>query len=85
MVATLLHGRSVHVRGAEIFAIGRAEIRSQSAKGPDISAYEGIQVVCSPAGDVLTVYRNHDFRGLRRRRRPRHRRGHGTGRRRAAR
>lgn len=28
--------------------------------------YAGLQVVCSPEGDVLTVYWNHDFRSLRR-------------------
>lgn len=85
VTAALFHGRSVHVRGAEIYAIGRVEVRDQSIVGPDISAFEGVQVVCSPAGDVLTVYRNHDFRDLRRRRRPHRRRGHQAGRQEVAR
>ena len=70
--ATLRHGRIVHVRGAAIHAIGRKEISRFRQHGIDLSRYEGIQIVCSPDGTILTVYRNRDFRGLR----PRHRTPH---------
>lgn len=61
----LTYGRLIRVRGAEIFVIGRKEIEFYITDGLDLSPYEGAQVVCSPDGSILTVYRNKDFRGLR--------------------
>ena len=72
--AALTYGREAHVRGAAIFAIGRAEVVQYQRLGINLSAYEGVQVVCSPEGVVLTVYRNSNFRGLRPRRKRRSRR-----------
>lgn len=66
--AALDYGRVVHIRGADIHAIGRREVERYEREGMDLTRYEGVQVVCSPEGAVITVYRNHDFRGLR----PRH-------------
>jgi len=69
----LEYGRLACVRGAAIYAVGRNEVRFYADLGIDISTYEGVQVVCSPDGTVLTVYRNRDFRGLKpKRRRLRH-------------
>jgi hypothetical protein len=68
----LAYGRKVHVRGAVIYAMGRKEISQCAAVGIDLSGLDGLQVVCTNDGVVLTVYRNRDFRGLR----PRHRRMH---------
>lgn len=59
-------GRLVHVRGAEVYAIGRREVAEAERDGVDLSAYEGVHVICSVDGRVLTVYRNHDLSGLRR-------------------
>lgn len=61
-------GRAVHVRGATIFAVGRKESTRFGHEGIDLSDVEGIQVVCSNDGVIMTVYRNRDFRGLRPRR-----------------
>lgn len=59
-------GRVVFTRGAMIHAIGRKEVeRYRKEENIDLSDCEGVQVVCSTEGSVLTVYRNHDFRGLR--------------------
>ena len=59
------YGRVAHVRGAEIYAVGRKEVERFLAEGVDLRRVEGIQVVCSADGSVLTVYRNSNFRGLR--------------------
>ena len=40
--------------------------------GVELSSVEGVQVVCTDSGSILTVYRNRDLRGLR----PRSRRAH---------
>ena len=73
--AALLYGRLVHVRGAEFHVIGRKEVERWAAVGVDLTPFEGVQVVCSSEGAVLTVYRNRDLRQLRpqRSRRPRRR------------
>jgi hypothetical protein len=73
--AALSYGRVAFVRGAEIFAIGHKEVRTFACEGVDLSPYEGVQVVCTPDGIILTAYRNRDFRALRPGRRTRsHRR-----------
>lgn len=71
IVAALHYGRVVFARGAEIHAIGRKEVLALAREGIDLAPYEGVQVVCSTKGAILTAYRNHDFRGLRRERRGR--------------
>ena len=67
--AALEYGRVAHVRGATIYAIGRKEVARYASEGVDLARFDGVQVVCTPGGTVLTVYRNRDFRGLRPRRR----------------
>jgi hypothetical protein len=63
---TIQFGRLVYARGAQIFALGRREVRRLlEEQGVDLSRYEGVQVVCSIEGDILTTYRNRDFRSLR--------------------
>lgn len=59
------YGRAVYTRGAVIHAIGRKEVERYRQEDIDLSDCEGVQVVCSTDGAVLTVYRNHRFRGLR--------------------
>jgi hypothetical protein len=61
----VVYGRLARVRGAEIYAVGRKEVERYLAEGVDLSRLQGVQVVCSPSGAILTVYRNDDFRGLR--------------------
>lgn len=63
--AVLHYGRRAHVRGACIRAVGRREVAAWARRGVDLRDLEGLQVVLSPEGNLLTAYRNHDFRGLR--------------------
>jgi hypothetical protein len=65
VAAVLEFGRRVFTRGAMIYAIGRREVERFARRGIDLSEYEGIQVVCSPGGTLITVYRNRDFSRLR--------------------
>ena len=57
-------GRQKHVRGASIYAVGRKEISLYEKKGFDLKGLDGLQVVCSEEGAIITAYRNRDFRGL---------------------
>lgn len=77
VAVVLCFGRSIHVRGAEILVLGRNEIVRTARFGLDFSSYEGIHVVCSADGSILTVYRNRSLHGLR----PRRRHSHATRRR----
>jgi len=63
--AVLDLGRITQIRGATIYAVGRKEIARHSADGKDLTRLDGVQVVCSDDGAVMTVYRNRDLRGLR--------------------
>ncbi|RMH53148.1 MAG: DUF4258 domain-containing protein [Bacteroidetes bacterium] len=64
-VERVLHfGRVTHVRGARHFSVGRREIRRYRRQA-DLSRLDGLHVVCTPDGVVLTVYRNRDFSVLR--------------------
>lgn len=67
------YGRTAHIRGATIYVVGRKEVDRYRQNGIELSPVEGIQVVCTESGAILTVYRNRDLRGLRpRSRRARH-------------
>jgi hypothetical protein len=72
--AALAYGRIACVRGAEIYAIGRKEVARYAKEGVDLAAYDGVQVVVTVDGTILTVYRNRSFTGLRDRRSRRHHR-----------
>ena len=48
-----------------IYAIGRNEVERFKKENVNLSECEGVQVVCSIDGVVLTVYRNQSFRKLR--------------------
>ena len=63
--AVIDYGRIVYVRGAKIYVIGRKEVTKFLRQGVELADYEGIHVVCSTEGVILTTYRNRDFRGLR--------------------
>lgn len=65
VTAALMYGRLTRTRGSEIYAIGRKEINKFKTIGIDLSNFDGVQVVCSSDGAVLTTYRNRDFRKLR--------------------
>ena len=59
------YGREVHVRGATVFVVGRKEVARYRRDGLDLSAIEGVHVVCSEAATIMTAYCNRDMRGLR--------------------
>jgi hypothetical protein len=63
--AAIDYGRSVHTRGAVIYAIGRQEVRQAATWGIDLRSFEGVLVVCARDGEVITVYRNREFSRIR--------------------
>lgn len=62
----LEYGRLIHVRGAEIYVLGRKEVIRMRHRGIDLRSFEGMQVVCKPGSNlIMTAYRNRDFGKLR--------------------
>jgi len=59
----LRFGRECHTRHTTIYAVGQREIQEH---GRFLEECAGIHVLCSSDGTVITTYRNHDLRGLRR-------------------
>src|SRR5437899_133639 len=70
--SALKYGRTAWTRGARIYAIGRREVQYYRTHGINIARFEGIHVVESADGTVITMYRNRDLRGLRPDKRPRY-------------
>ncbi len=56
--AVLTYGRVRRDRGAEIYTLGWREVRRWAEHGIDLTRVEGIEVVCTNGGRVITVYRN---------------------------
>ncbi len=65
VAAAIEYGEAVEIRGATIFVLGRKDVRRVDCPYVNLRRFEGVQVVCSRA-NVLTVYRNQKFTGLRR-------------------
>ena len=64
----MTYGRTYHVRGAVVYALGKREAEMCRMDGLNPDRIEGLQVVCSSDDNsVITVYRNHDFSSLKHR------------------
>ncbi len=62
--AALEYGRIVHIREAEYYLLGRAQVAAAARIGVDLHEHEGLQVVVAEDGTIKTAYRNHDFSQL---------------------
>jgi len=58
----LTYGRVLYSGKACFFIIGRREVARARKRGIDLRRQEGVHVVCSPEGTILTIYRNHHVR-----------------------
>jgi len=68
------HGRRIRAREAVFIVLGRKEIARARRHGVNISHLEGVTLVCSTDGVVITVFRNRDISKLKERRRRRNKR-----------
>ena len=66
----LKFGREVRARGAFFYVIGKKEIQQFYKQEPLLKDLEGIQVLTTEDGVIITTYRNKDLRHIR----PDHRR-----------
>ncbi|MCS6803070.1 MAG: DUF4258 domain-containing protein [Chloroflexota bacterium] len=62
----MTYGRAVWVLGARVFVVGQREVRRWRDRGIDLRPFEGIHIVATAEGTVLTAYRNRNLRRLRR-------------------
>lgn len=59
------YGRVIRSRRATYFVIGKKEIKKYGAIEPEIKEMNGIQLVMSSNGTILTAYRNKNLRKIR--------------------
>ena len=62
------YGAQCYKRGAIHYLVGWREVQHWARHGVDLTAYEGIKVVCAFDGKVLTVYRRSQTGNLGRKR-----------------
>ena len=58
------YGRHVHVRNAGVYVIGRKEVARAREDGLNLDRYEGLQVICSDTGEVITTYKCRRFKEI---------------------
>jgi len=58
-------GRKTYQSGAIYYSIGRKEIQKHQKRLPAIKNMNGIHVVVSLTGKILTVFKNKDFAKIR--------------------
>ncbi|MFY9180161.1 MAG: hypothetical protein WAO12_10360 [Venatoribacter sp.] len=62
--ATLRFGRKTYQRGALFFSVGKKEIEKHSHKYALLNKMEGIHLVMSQTGEIITVYRDKTFKSI---------------------
>jgi hypothetical protein len=62
--AALDYGQIYQTRGALIYALGKKAVEQCRGDRDEVSRLDGLQVVCSYDGRILTAYRNKDLRRL---------------------
>jgi hypothetical protein len=65
VVLAYQYGRVIHSRRAVYHVIGNKEIEKYGSLEPELKTMNGIQLVISPNGTVLTAFRNKDLRKVR--------------------
>ena len=61
----LMFGRKIYARGVVFYVIGKKEIQRFHKKEAGLKNMEGIQVLTSVDGVVITTYLNRDLRAIR--------------------
>ena len=60
----LKYGRVIYAKGIVFFVVGRKEVAFFAKQGVDLRAVEAIQLLTKPNGVLITVYRNHDLKKI---------------------
>ena len=60
----LKYGRVIYAKGIVFFVVGRKEVAFLAKQGVDLRAVEAIQLLTKPNGVLITVYRNHDLKKI---------------------
>ena len=66
IAAVIGHGRRYRSHGAWAYRLDRRSLAAAGIRGRELSAFEGVHVIVSDEGTVITVYRNRRGRRVRR-------------------
>lgn len=61
----VLYGRKFYANSAEVYFVGKKEVKKARRQGIDISKAEGLNVIVQSYGDekiVITAFKNHSLR-----------------------
>lgn len=62
MILVFQYGRVIHARWAIYHVVGNKEIEKYGSLEPELKVMNGIQLITSSHGTVLTAFRNKDLR-----------------------
>ncbi len=60
----LKYGRAIYAKRIVFHVVGRKEVAYFAKKGVDLRDVEGIQLLTKADGVLITVYRNHDLKNI---------------------
>ncbi len=76
LLAALEYGRRIHAKGLTYHVLGHKEVAFHAERGVNLSDFEGLQVLVSEDGAVVTTYRNRNRHAIKGQARGRHAKAH---------
>ena len=62
--AVLDFGRRIHAKGLTFYVVGRKEVALYADRGVNLANFEGLQVLVTADGAVVTTYRSRDLHAI---------------------
>lgn len=62
--AAIAYGRRIHAKGLTFCVLGRKEVLREAERGRDLRDFEGLHVLMSHDGAVVTAYCNRDLHAI---------------------
>lgn len=72
LLAVLDYGRRIHAKGLTYYVVGHKEVDLYAEQGVNLANFEGLQVLVSEDGAVVTTYRSRDLHAIKIQARSRH-------------
>lgn len=59
------YGRCIHARGIEFHVVGHKDVQRWAILGIDLTHLDGVQVLSTSEGVIVTTYRSHNLHAIR--------------------
>lgn len=64
LLAVLEYGRRIYAKGLAYYVLGHKEVALYAERGVNLSNFEGLQVLVSEGGIIVTTYRSRDLHAI---------------------